>query len=707
MADTTAAGQDDTVLTTTSIMTAGGGKKSRVKKPAAAKGRKTKAKKDETMELMEDAQSIPDAQQPMEYDASPVAPPAKAKRGKKRASDAIEESTLTLSQAPAPKKRATKIRGSAAVDTSVVQPEDAETTDTLVSKKAPSKKKTQTSNTRKASAKRSVTPSAIMSPPPGHFPDDDEIERQLEAELENSLSVDENPIGGSNNEESIIKTWGDEPERQPEPASEPLRTSADFAMFNPAPAEVNEDEVEDELEALRAEMEIDVPHVAAEPEPEPEVELEPEPKPKKLVIPKGGSKAGTRKVSKQSKAKKAPPPEPLVEEAKQAVEEPQPEEPTVEASNGQDANLTSTDTVTRMSESLSQVPPKRGRGRPSKASRNSFESIQDELAEAPAEPPKKQGRGRPPKVPVKEERPALEPVEVSPQPPSSPKLTKEAAEEPKKRGRGRPSKASMGNSSVEERKPSPEIREPAKRGPGRPSKKSSEVRNLTDPGVQLLAEAEAAAIRHDEDEEEDDSMELLDAPDSEGGASESPEPDHVQASEAAPPTSTHMLEVPSTPGHGPSPSASARQANLSPSQSPQASDAENQPPSSIPAPSVKTKRVALAPMAATPTRGSPSKRNVIAGLKSQTPWKKIDLDAVMGTPMADAPDKENSGLDRLLRKGKELTSPERGMTVEEWIYFNASEAEKLLKHECEVMVSRFESEGNKAMEVLEGLECDE
>ena len=123
--------------------------------------------------------------------------------------------------------------------------------------------------------------------------------------------------------------------------------------------------------------------------------------------------------------------------------------------------------------------------------------------------------------------------------------------------------------------------------------------------------------------------------------------------------------------------------------------------------SVKTKRVALAPIAATPSRTSPSKRNIIAGLKSQTPWKKIDLDAVMGTPMISAPDKENNGTDRLLRKGKELTSPEKKMTVEEWVYFNASEAEKMLKHECEAMVSRFESEGNKAMSVLEGLECIE
>jgi hypothetical protein len=114
--------------------------------------------------------------------------------------------------------------------------------------------------------------------------------------------------------------------------------------------------------------------------------------------------------------------------------------------------------------------------------------------------------------------------------------------------------------------------------------------------------------------------------------------------------------------------------------------------------------MALAPVAATPIRGSPSKRNVLAGLQSNTAWTPVDLDAVFGTPRSGV-DKEN-GVDRFLRKGQELTSPEKRMTVEEWVYFNANEAEKMLKQECETMVSRFESEGTKAMNVLEGLVVD-
>jgi hypothetical protein len=77
---------------------------------------------------------------------------------------------------------------------------------------------------------------------------------------------------------------------------------------------------------------------------------------------------------------------------------------------------------------------------------------------------------------------------------------------------------------------------------------------------------------------------------------------------------------------------------------------------------------------------------------------------VLGSPGANG-GKENAAT-RFLRKGNELTSPERRMTVEEWIYHNAGQAEQHLKHECETLVSKFESEGTRAMRVLEGLLVD-
>jgi hypothetical protein len=117
--------------------------------------------------------------------------------------------------------------------------------------------------------------------------------------------------------------------------------------------------------------------------------------------------------------------------------------------------------------------------------------------------------------------------------------------------------------------------------------------------------------------------------------------------------------------------------------------------------SAAANRVVLAPVVATPMRTSPSKRNVVAGLQSTTPWAAVDLDMIF----SPSDNKENA-VDKLLRKGGELTSPEKRMTVEEWIYHNAGLAEQKLKHECEMMVSTFEREGSKAMHVLEGLIVD-
>lgn len=130
--------------------------------------------------------------------------------------------------------------------------------------------------------------------------------------------------------------------------------------------------------------------------------------------------------------------------------------------------------------------------------------------------------------------------------------------------------------------------------------------------------------------------------------------------------------------------------------------------------------------------GSPSKRNAIAGLQSSQPWHPADLDLIFSSPikspsrngdvrhdgyaMADGKEntaqrahhhKHSKSVAALLRRGTELTSPEKKMTVEQWIYHNAGLAEQKLKRECEAMVAAFEAEGNRAMTVLEGLvvEC--
>lgn len=146
-------------------------------------------------------------------------------------------------------------------------------------------------------------------------------------------------------------------------------------------------------------------------------------------------------------------------------------------------------------------------------------------------------------------------------------------------------------------------------------------------------------------------------------------------------------------------------ARSTPSLSPQSSDAENQPPFTKPSaqrtpvlsPSKQPSgRVPLA--ASTP---SPSKRNANAGsLKTSQPWAPIDIEnALFGKDS----DKENAGFNG--KATGDLSSPEKKMTVDEWIMWNAKNGEERLKQECERLVSQFEKEGTRAMRVLEGIEC--
>ncbi|KAL6231336.1 hypothetical protein BDW75DRAFT_220467 [Aspergillus navahoensis] len=147
----------------------------------------------------------------------------------------------------------------------------------------------------------------------------------------------------------------------------------------------------------------------------------------------------------------------------------------------------------------------------------------------------------------------------------------------------------------------------------------------------------------------------------------------------------------------------------SPSLSPQSSDAENHPPS--------LKAPAHRPLSSSPSKyasvrfplatstPSPSKQNHASEgrLRTSYPWVPIDIDEIL---LAGASDKENVDLQGVLGNVKgELTSPEKRMTVEEWIMWNAKNGEERLKRECERLVGRFEGEGARAMRALEGIEC--
>ncbi|KAG5981122.1 hypothetical protein E4U55_003258 [Claviceps digitariae] len=618
IADTTAEAEDS-VLTTTSTLSQGPKKPVGRKKKAAstkAGGKTTKSKKSRDVEEEEEEEEDDLEMEDQEKDNEAVheevhvqpKPTAKPARGKKRASDAMDDSIVLLSEAPVPKKRVAASRDTTQMDRSTLTPEDNKV---VTASKAAGRARRSSA---RSSGKQSASLASLRAAPK-YLSDDEEIERQLEAELDKFTTDDEiDQDSDAVRRTANYKTKKNNNKKKAGPGTAKLQ---DYAMFDPGQIETDDEALDEELLNLRAEMEVDEPR-------------------QELHVPKKGRKAGTtRKASKQTKTKKAPSPSPSPSpspfpssspfpemEADQELE-PEPELGQTHDENDQnEVSIDSTDTVVKKKKGFASSPPAKGsRGRAAKSSASNATS---KLADAPV-----------------------------------------------KRGRGRPAKAAAAPRS------SPPLHST-----------TLEIEQLDDVGPEIH-----------EDEEDMDMGATRERTRSPPVARQSTSPVPGPAVSR----SRLLAEPPSTPTKFVSPAPSARQPVLSPSQSPQSSDAENQPPSSVPVPSSKTRRVVLAPIETTPVLGSPTRRNMLAaGLESQTPWTAIDLDAVIRSPGLIATDKENT-VSSLLKQGKELTSPEKQMTLEEWIKFNAEEAEKKLKHECEAMVMQFEREGTRAMNVLEGL----
>ncbi len=76
----------------------------------------------------------------------------------------------------------------------------------------------------------------------------------------------------------------------------------------------------------------------------------------------------------------------------------------------------------------------------------------------------------------------------------------------------------------------------------------------------------------------------------------------------------------------------------------------------------------------------------------------------MASPAAE---KENFPLTTSKNAKEVLTNPEKKLTVEEWIRYNAKRGEDKLRDDCERLVGRFEGEGVRALKTLEGIVCAE
>ncbi len=178
------------------------------------------------------------------------------------------------------------------------------------------------------------------------------------------------------------------------------------------------------------------------------------------------------------------------------------------------------------------------------------------------------------------------------------------------------------------------------------------------------------------------------------------QPDHEAMS-----ATTKVIVAPTAP----LPSARTTPTQTSPRQS---SDAENEPPSSRPsrlrpplsACSPLSHQTSCIPLAASTPIRSPFKQN-ISKLQSSFPWTAVDFENFFSTGEGD---KENEASVFKTDVGKVtggLPSPEKQMTVEQWILFNAKKSEEKLRNECERLVGKFEGEGVRALKTLEGIAC--
>ncbi|KAG9231478.1 hypothetical protein BJ875DRAFT_117587 [Amylocarpus encephaloides] len=646
------ADEGDSVLTTATSATM---KKAAKAKKVPARGRATRAKKPEPVEVMSDAEP-----EPTEVETKVKAPP-KATKGRKRKSEEIEESIPTITDAgpPPAKRRTTRTRGSVAPDNDVPMADDGSSR--LASHPSGKKKRGSTRSTRK-------TYNASKVPLSRDYVNDDELDAALEADLERPLSDDEvQPVT------RILP-----PPKKSSKSELPPYT--DHVMFGLGPAQNDEAALDAELDA----MEID------------HIEVSPKPLPKA----KGAKGKQPRKASakQQAAAKKAA-------EAQAAAE--------AEAEAEQFSEEPSLQIVAELEQSALK--------------QHSSPIVQPKRQKASIRQPARKPSGRATRGSV---------ISIN-SGPSAPVNSQ-------KDDFGNETDGSIASETTVVRGGSSRRASSTRTGKGgkkAASRHVEEIIHKTREGAQSReldgSVPSAAKGNRTVDLEEDrvteeifytpapESMEV-DGPLSEHMSNNIPEP-RMANRETQEPTNDKMIPSEGlealTPRINMTKTTKAKAGMESPrritpppkdetpSQSPQSSDAENHPPSSKP--SAATKKVSTphsvirrVPLGAMTPIASPSKRNIISGLQTIHPWTE-DLDTIFlkspGGKNVIVNSKELFS-DELAKAGT-LTSPEKRMTVEEWIKYNAEMAEIKLKAECERMVSSFETQGTRAMMTLEGIEC--
>lgn len=613
---------DDSILTTATVTSVAGKKMPKAKK--AAKGRKTKVAVDEPVEIS----ALPE---PEDDDFEVKVPQPKAKKGKKRTSDAMEPETTAMEpQEPPAKRRVTRnMRASNAVEVihaepmAVDYPDLTLEVDNTASEIIVPKKKGRAST---AKGKRNVS-TASKATLRVEAPDEEEIEKALEADLERPLSDNEDdnmvveeakPRRESRARKPTAKA-SQAPTRKTSRASK--LPAADHDMFAVGNVSVDEAAIEAELEAMELEQPVPLPKA------------------------KGAKGRQPRKPSvKQQVAAKQ---DEKVQEEAETVEHahiptPTTAAPEPEVEEDHNTSITSEVTVVKGANKR-QTKAKGGK----KATKSAVMEPEAQVLETGS-------------------------------------VEQQEEEQPKKK-----SVRSKKTTQTEDDLTAPETAVEANPPPEEPVAPVPTVVKQTKV-KQTKAKGKDKAFP----------------------------PAPIEEVEPRPPQFS-VLPAPRSSFAAPrSPLAAPKE--LTPSLSPQSSDAENQPPTSRsslkagPATQTQThtSRIPLAPGTPTHNNLSPSKRT--GGFRSAHPWTAIDLDSILLKSPSDilSEEKENSIANTLLAealgriKKSELTSPEKKMTVEEWILHNADLAAERLRGECERMVGIFETEGARAMRVLEGMVVD-
>lgn len=154
----------------------------------------------------------------------------------------------------------------------------------------------------------------------------------------------------------------------------------------------------------------------------------------------------------------------------------------------------------------------------------------------------------------------------------------------------------------------------------------------------------------------------------------------------------------------------------------QSSDAENHtPPGSRSNTAQKPAAIAMSSRIGSPAKGAPTqkstttkvpiaastperKKHVDTKLEPLIQWTAAEVEAILLPSPVRAANHRDSAEQRLQELGQSLESPEKLMTLEEWIRARGVIAEQRLKASCEAMVANFENEGARALKVIQSIQ---